>query len=118
MKRNCFITSLMFLFLMGCTSVGTFSHTTRTTVDLSKRNYHIVKPNAIGKSTGFKFLGIIPIVSPRYTKAMTNLYSKAGVAEGRAMALANVVEERSSIYLILFSLPKLTIRADVIEFVE
>jgi hypothetical protein len=34
------------------------------------------------------------------------------------MALANVTEDDSVLYLILFSLPKKTIRADIVEFKE
>jgi len=37
---------------------------------------------------------------------------------GRAVALANQLEDRSTFYLILFSIPKVTITADAIEFTE
>lgn len=106
------------LALGGCSAVGRFPHGATTRVDLSKKNYRVVKANAIGSSVGFSLLGIIPIVPPRYTKAMKALYAQIGPTEQRAVALTNVIEERSTIYLILFSFPKLTIRADVIEFTE
>lgn len=118
MKMNCFIPVLTFLFIMGCVSSGTFPHSTTTSVDLSKKNYRIVKMNAFGESMGFKFLGIIPLISPKYRNAMVDLYSNSGISEGKAHALTNVIQERSSVYLILFSLPKLTVRADVIEFLD
>ena len=119
MKRNYLILGLLFLFLMGCaTATGTFPHGTGTQVDLSKANYRIVKANAIGESSGFNLLGIIPIVPPRYTTAMSDLYSRVDILEGKSHALVNVIQERSSLYLILFSIPKLTIRADLIEFFE
>jgi hypothetical protein len=119
MKGNSLILGLLFLFLMGCaTAMGTFPHGTGTQVDLSRANYRIVKANAIGTSSGFRLLGIIPLASPRYTTAMSELYSKAGMSEGKSHALVNVIQERSSLYLILFSIPKLTIRADIIEFFD
>jgi hypothetical protein len=37
---------------------------------------------------------------------------------GKAVALADQMEDRSTLYLILFSIPKVTITADVIEFVD
>jgi hypothetical protein len=37
-------------------------------------------------------------------------------AEGRAVSLTNVTQERQTLYLVLFSLPKIVVRADVIEF--
>jgi hypothetical protein len=105
-------------FFAGCASVGTFPHSTGTSVDLTKSNFRIIKSNAIGEDSGFSVLGIIPLVSPTYTNAMSALYSKAGVSEGKAQALINVSQERSTLYLILFSIPKLTVRADVIEFLD
>jgi len=119
MKGNRLILGLLFLFLMGCaTAMGTFPQGTGTQVDLSKANYRIVKANAIGESSGFTLLGIIPLAAPRVISAMSDLYSKVGISEGKSHALVNVAQERSSLYLILFSIPKLTIRADVIEFFE
>jgi hypothetical protein len=91
-------------------------HGTITQVDLTRNNYRVVKANAIGQSRGFAILGIIPIVSPTYPSAMSALYTNANVTEGSATALANVSQERSVIYLVLFSIPTLTVRADVIEF--
>lgn len=110
---------LLVVFLAaGCTSTGTFPQTSGTQVDLSRKNFRVVKANAIGTSSGFKLLGFIPFAAPTYSEAMSNLYQKAGVTEGKAQTLTNVTQERSSLYLVLFSIPKLTIRADVIEFTE
>lgn len=91
---------------------------TTTAVNLSRQNYKIVKANAIGGSVGFSFLGLITLKSPGYDEAMTKLYQHAGVSEGKAQALVNVVYENSSTYFILFALPKITVRADVIEFTD
>jgi hypothetical protein len=109
----------MCLFLVGCaTGMGMFPHSTATSVDLTKKNFRIVKANVIGEDSGFNLLGFIPLVSPKYTDAMADLYSKGNISKGKAQALVNVTQERSSIYLILFSIPKLSISADVIEFLD
>jgi hypothetical protein len=89
-----------------------------THVTLMENNFRIVQTNVIGKSRGFKLLGLITIKPASHTRAMSQLYGKAQVEPGRPQALANVVRESGSTFLILFSLPKVTIRADLIEFTE
>jgi hypothetical protein len=91
---------------------------TTTEVKLSGNNYKLVKANAIGTSTGFSFLGLFTFRSPRYDEAIIRLYQSANVSEGKAQALVNVVHENSSNYFILFALPKIMVRADVIEFMD
>ena len=48
---------------------------------------------------------------------MSDLRSKTHTS-GRSTALANVTEDRSMMFFLLFSLPRLTITADVIEFLD
>jgi hypothetical protein len=91
---------------------------TTTAVNLYKQNYKIVKANAIGSSVGFSLLGLFTFVSPGYEEAITRLYHSAGITEGKAQAIVNVVHENTSTYFILFALPKITVRADVIEFID
>ena len=118
-------------FLIGCAALpalpllsglisapGGTQVLTTTTVNLSRQNFKIVKANAIGSSVGFSFLGLITLKSPGYDEAITKLYQYAGVSEGKSQALVNVVHEHSSTYFILFALPKITVRADVIEFTD
>jgi predicted component of type VI protein secretion system len=83
---------------------------------LSRANFRVVQSNARGQDTGFNLLGFIPIVTPGYGDAMSDLRSAVPMS-GRATALANVTEDTSTIYLILFSLPRINITADVIEFI-
>jgi len=99
-------------------SGGSSQVLTTTTVKLSRQNYKIVKANVIGDSVGFSLLGLVTLKSPEYADAITKLYQSAGVSEGKAQALVNVALEHSSTYFILFTLPKVTVRADVIEFTE
>ena len=91
---------------------------TTTTVNLSRKNFKIVKANAFGSSVRFSFLGIFSLNSPSYEEALTQLYRSADVSEGKSQALVNVMHEQTSTYFILFSLPKITVRADIIEFID
>ena len=103
--------------LGGCSSTGDFQQSTGTSVSLERNNYKVIKSGAVGRSSGFKLLGIIPIVSPSYADAKRNLYQSAGQSlEGRSIALANQTQDKSSLYLVLFSIPTLTFSADIVEF--
>ncbi len=103
--------------LSGCSSSGDFQQSTGTSVSLERNNYKVIKSGAVGSSSGFKLLGIIPIVSPSYADAKRNLYQSTGQSlEGRSIALANQTQDTSSLYLVLFSIPTLTFSADIVEF--
>jgi hypothetical protein len=105
------------LFIASCSSTGSLPQSTGTAVSLQGNNYKVVKAGAKGESNGFYLLGIIPIVSPNYADAKADLYYTSGeLMEGRSIALANQTEDRSTLYLILFSVPRITITADIIEF--
>jgi hypothetical protein len=107
------------LLLAGCSSTGTMSPPSATGVQLTGRNYKVLKAEAVGESRGFRLLGLIPFSSPTYSSARKKLYDSVGESlNGRAIALANQTEDRSFMYLILFSVPKLTLTADVIEFTD
>jgi hypothetical protein len=105
------------LCIASCSSTGSLPQSTGTAVSLQGNNYKVIKAGAKGESGGFYLLGIIPIVSPNYANAKADLYYSIGEPlEGRSIALANQTEDRSTIYLILFSLPRITVTADIIEF--
>jgi hypothetical protein len=89
----------------------------QTVVTLGQPNFVVVKPNVMGQSRGFALLGLITIVSPESNVALSRLYAQADVQPGHAQTLANLLIEKSSSYWILFSLPRLTVRADLVEFV-
>jgi hypothetical protein len=113
--------SLLSWMISGCAaSIGEMrDRGTGTDVQLNKNNYKIVKAGAVGKSTGFNLLGFIPFASPNYADAKSSLYKNVGESlTGRSIALANQTHDRSTLYLILFSLPKVTITADVVEFID
>ena len=88
-----------------------------TAVRLEQANFATVKTNVAGQTKGFALLGVITLVPARFSTAMDRLYAHAEVRPGGAQTLANIVVERSSTYLILYSIPRVSIRADVVEFV-
>jgi hypothetical protein len=101
----------------GCASRGKITGSTGTDVNLTGNNYRVIKAGARGEDFGFRLFGIIPFVSPSYADAQAELYASVGESlKGRAVALANQTEDWSTLYLILFSIPKITLTADVIEF--
>jgi hypothetical protein len=101
-------------WLKGGDKVSGVLHTTE--VQLLGNNYRVLQTNVTAKSAGFRLLGFITIKSPSYVTAMSRLYARARVTEGRPQALANVVHETGGMNLILFSLPKIRVRADLVEF--
>jgi len=111
------VLSVIVLFA-GCASEGEFKHNAANVdVKLESNNYQMVKAGATGHSTGFYLLGFIPFCSPTYSEAKADLYNSINEPlKGRAIALANQTEDRGGLYVILFSLPKVTITADVLEF--
>jgi hypothetical protein len=113
--------SLIFLSLnVGCASSKIQTgQSTETSVNLSGKNYRLIEGGAKGTSHGFALLGIIPLASPHYADAKHDLYASVpGTLTGKAVALANEMDDRSTTYLILFSIPTLTVTADVIEFTD
>jgi hypothetical protein len=103
----------------GCASQGEFRQSSGTEVSLAGNNYKVIKAGAKGQSSGFSLLGIIPIVPPNMADAKESLYRSVGESlTGRSIALSNQTEDRSSLYLILFSIPRYTITADVVEFTD
>ena len=108
------------LITTGCSStrVENNSPSTQTEVSLSRGNYKMIQPGAMGSSYGFRFfLGIIPITAPSTAAARSDLYRSVGQSlEGRSVALINVTEDRSTTWLLLFSIPKVVITGDVVEF--
>ena len=90
----------------------------QTNVTLARANYRVVKTNVVGTDWGVYFLGVFPIVSPDYVKALKKLYKAGDVTAGKPLALANVIQQHTAPFFILFSVPEITLRADVVEFTQ
>jgi hypothetical protein len=105
--------------ITGCVSQSVFSEGTGTQVNLSGNNCRLVKAEAKGHGSGFRLPGIIPFTSPNYAEAKARLYRSVDEPlPGRSIALANRTEDGSTLYLILFSIPKVTITAGLVEFTD
>lgn len=89
-------------------------HATETR--LETKNFVVVKTNVVGQTSGFSLLGVITIVPAKFTKAMSRLYANAGVRPGQAQTMVNMNVNQDSTYLILFSIPRTYVSADVVEF--
>ncbi len=103
--------------IVGCTSWGDMPSATQSATHLDRANFRVIKASARGEDGGFFLLGFIPIVTPSLSDATDRLMQGIS-AEGRAISLTNVTQERQNMYLVLFSLPKIVVRADVIEFLD
>ena len=114
--------STALLLTAGCSSTHVENNmpSTQTEVSLTHGNYKMIQAGAEGKSYGFRFLlGIIPIAAPSTAAARSDLYRNVGTSvNGKSVALVNVTEDRSTTWLILFSIPKIVITGDVVEFNE
>jgi hypothetical protein len=112
------IAGALVMLALGCsTGGGGMQHGSGTETRLDRANFRIVKARARGEDRGFYLLGFLPIVSPSVGEATDQLLGGVN-SEGRAVSLANVTQEWRSWYFVLFSLPRVVVRADVIEFIE
>jgi hypothetical protein len=102
--------------LVGLPSSASLEIHTDTQVRLEEANFVVTKTNVVGQSRGFSLLGIITIFPADFTKAMNRLCAQAQMQTGRPQTLSNLIMERDATYFILFSIPRVRVRADVIEF--
>ena len=100
----------------GLGGSSSFEAHTQTQVKLVEGNFITIRTNVVGSSKGFKLLGFITLYPATVDKAMDRMYTRAEAHEGRPETFAHLVVEHSGIYVILFSIPKVTVRADLIEF--
>ncbi len=130
--------SVVLTTLVGCASTGRFSSTNLTNVELSKSSFRVIATNVYGEGSaeyllGFSFaqggetqtLALIPLGGDRllYKVALENLWRNFeqthGNIEGRSLALVNVRFDSDAMnVLVFYTRPKISVRADVIEFVE
>ena len=128
---------LMAMVLSGCATSGAFNTATVTNVELSESNYEVVATNVQGEASAGYLLGLSLSASRQlrtlalarvsgseqlYGDALDDLWTRFeaqhGDAAGRDLALTNVRYDASSLNLILYTQPTITVRADVVEFTE
>lgn len=117
------------LTLSGCAAIAPFSSLLsaptgppplqvheQTDVQLAKDNFFLVKTNVLGQSKGFSLLGIVTIYPATLTKAVNRLYANADMRPGHPQTVSHLVIEQTSSYWILFGIPQINVRADIVEF--
>jgi hypothetical protein len=91
--------------------------TQQTSVKLARDNFVLVKTNVLGRSKGFSLLGLITICPATMTEAMTRMYAAAQMRPGKPQTVAHLTVERSSSYWVLFGIPNVDVRADIVQFI-
>ena len=89
----------------------------QTSVNLAQGNFELIKTNVVGQSKGFSLLGFITLYPATLTKAINRMYAAAEMRTGQPQTVAHLIVEHSSSYWILFGIPKVEVRADIVEFV-
>jgi len=129
-----------------CTVAGLFSSCSTSNVNetlsqahvrLEQANYRVVATQVKGSATGFHVatilptnandirsalqggpLGGFPVVSASEAKAIDRMYKNAGDQRNRATALINIRREVSGLNMLLFSIPRVTVTGDLVEFIR
>lgn len=132
------IVLLIFIALSGCASTGQFNSGHLTNVELSENNFRIIATNVHGEASSGYLLGFsgafrsetqtLALIRVHgkgllYKEALENFWNnfaeKYGSVEGRDLALVNVRFDSDALNVLgLYTQPKISIRADVIEFVD
>jgi hypothetical protein len=103
--------------LVGSPNANALEIHNTTEARLQEKNFIVVRTNVTGQASGFSLLGILTIVPARFNKAMGRLYDHAQMQTGHSQTLVDIVMEQDSINFILFTLPRISLSADVVEFV-
>ncbi len=121
----------------GCSTAGMFVSGNLTDVQLQSGNYTIVARGVTGEAKAAYLFGVsVPMgmttntfavarvdgTGMLYKEAMDNMWknfeSAHGPAEGKRLALINVHYDTDALNLVIYTQPKVTVRADVVEFTE
>jgi len=126
------------IILSGCVSSGSFNTVNETQVRLSEANYRIVATNVAGESQAGYLFGFSvsgrespttiallrvdgePMLMKQALENLwTNFEAEHGPVVGRNLALVNVrYDSDAANYLLLYSKLWVSVRADVIEFID
>ena len=126
------------MILTGCASTGQFNSVNLTNVDLSDNNFQLIAMNVSGEASAGYLLGFSAAMGSEmqtfaffrikgdgllYKAALEDLWGnferQYGNVEGRSLALVNVRYDSDALNVLgLYTRPKISLRADVVEFVE
>lgn len=123
------------LVLGGCASSGMMAAGNVTNVDLAANDYRVVATDVGGEATAHYVIGVsapywfqmsvlaIARVGGSeflYRDALQDLWrnfeSEHGSTDGRSLALANLRYDFDALNLLVYTRPRVSVRADVIEF--
>jgi hypothetical protein len=132
-----FISLIAMFLLNGCSSSGAFIAGNVTDVQLQRNNFKIVAQNITGEAQAGYFLGgtfsagfatntfalfRISGSGMLYKEALENLWKNYeaanGPVAGKKIALINIRYDTDVLNLVIYTQPKLLVRADVVEFIE
>lgn len=113
---------LLLIFSSGCYSLGRFPRIiNEQRVVISRNNFKVIATAVQGIDEAFWFLGVFPLQFVSYSRAMKNLHRKIlryDTIKGKPVVLINIVRDFSYRYFVVGSFIRLTVTADVIEFIE
>ena len=131
------IVPALLIFVIGCSTGGSFIANNVTNVELSKPNFDIIAENVQGYSKaeyviGFTYstgnmsntLALFRVggTSKLYDDAIQNLWKnfreKHPDTEGRNLVLANIRFDNDMLNLLVYTQTELYVTADVVEFKE
>jgi hypothetical protein len=131
------ISFVLIFMLTGCASSGAFVSGNVTDVQLQRNNFKIIAQNITGEAqAGYLFGGTFSTGFATNTFALFRvsgsgmLYKEAleslwknyeaahGPIEGKKIAHINVRYDTDALNLVIYTQPKILIRADVVEFTE
>jgi ABC-type transporter Mla MlaB component len=121
--------------LTGCASTGFFLSANTTAVELSSPNFRLIATDVAGEARAGYVLGVSVALGPEvrtlalarvegegllYREALANLWgnfeAQHGAIANRRLALANIRVDTDALNLLIYTRPRLSIRADVVEF--
>lgn len=130
-------TVLVAVILSGCFSSGALNAAHVTNVELAEGNFEIVATGVRGQASAAYLLGVSASTYQQmqtlalarvdgsgllYEDAVADLWENFraahGDVEGRNLALVNVVYDAEALNLLVYTRPTVSVRADVIEFID
>lgn len=112
------ITALVFM-LSGCgASLGLYPTLTQTQVQLSQKNFKVVRSGVMGTAECWYVLNVFPLDDTElYKRAMNEIRKKADI-QGESYAIINITQDFSASTYFFVGRAAVTLTADIIEFTE
>jgi hypothetical protein len=138
MRPHPFVAVLLAILLCsGCASSGMFPAATLTTVELADDNFRVVATGVGGEAYAAYILGVSASIGPELRtfalariegegflarEALQDLWrnfeAEHGPVVGRRLALVNVRFDTDVLNLLVYVRPRMSVRADVVEFID